>query len=165
MKKIIIFSILLFILPIFNYAQEKVFSNVKTNSGEVKIPGEWKQLNSMDDSGQTYLKDGNGVIIAIAKNPQKAYSFYKNDNSDFENVKEFYKWDSNYRSENNFKTKKLKENSKLNYIIWQYNDGKLDNIFLFGVVGNFFLNLLVYTDLWNESEKIEFLENLFEINK
>ncbi len=77
MKKIIIFSILLFILPIFNYAQEKVFSNVKTNSGEVKIPGEWKQLNSMDDSGQTYLKNGNGVIIAIAKNPKKHTPFIK----------------------------------------------------------------------------------------
>lgn len=158
--------ILLFILfPILLSCQDKSFSIVKTNAGEVKVLGEWTQLNKMDDSGQTYLKNIAGVIIAIAKNPQKSYPFYKKDNSDFENIKEFYLWDSDYRKENNFITAKLQENEKLQYIIWKYNDGKTDNVFLFGTFEKNFLNLLVYTNVWSEKEKIKFLKNLYEINK
>ena len=77
------------------------YSTVKTNTGEVKIPGKWEQLNKMDDSGQTYLKNKEGVIIAIAQNPKKAYPFYKSNVSDFENVTLFYTWDSDYYKENN----------------------------------------------------------------
>jgi len=165
MKKLNLLVLIFLLFPISFFSQEKTFSSLKTNSGEVKIPGEWRQLNTMDDSGQTYLKNNEGIIIAIAKNPQKAYPFYKKENSDFENVNNFYKWDSNYRKENNFKTEKLKENSKLEYVIWKYNDGKQDNMFLFGTSDKNFLNLLVYTNIWNEDEKIKFLENLYEINK
>ncbi|MBB1193820.1 hypothetical protein DNC80_09115 [Flavobacterium sp. SOK18b] len=60
---------------------------------------------------------------------------------------------------------KIKENATLGYIIWKYNDKKLDTIFLFGVSKTEFLNLLVYTKLWEEKEKIAFLENLFELNQ
>lgn len=141
------------------------YSKVKTSSGEVKIPGNWNQLNSIDDSGQTYLKNKEGVIIAIAQNPKKAYSFFKSNKSNFENVKEFYKWDSDYRKENHFKTEKIKENPELEYIIWKYNDTKLDNVFLFGSSKNNFLNLLVYTNIWSENEIIIFLENLYKLNK
>lgn len=143
----------------------KDFSIVKTKTSDVKIPGHWKQLNTMDDSGQTYLKNTDGVIIAIAQNPKKAYSFFKSNTSDFENVKEFYKWDADYRKENNFKTDKIKENAKEEYVIWKYNDEKLDNVFLFGSSKNNFLNLLVYTNIWTESEKILFLENLYKLNR
>ena len=143
----------------------KDFSIVKTKTSDVKIPGNWTQLNTMDDSGQTYLKNTDGVIIAIAQNPKKAYPFFKSNTSDFENVKEFYKWDADYRKENNFKTDKIKENAKEQYVIWKYNDEKLDNVFLFGSSKNNFLNLLVYTNIWTESEKIIFLENLYKLNR
>ena len=153
-------------MPNFIFCQEnKDFSSVKTKSGEVKIPGIWEQLNTMDDTGQTYLKNKDGITIAIAQNPKKAYPFFKNNESDFENVTLFYIWDSDYWKENKFETKKIKENSKLEYIIWKYNDKKLDNVFLFGSSKNNFLNLLVYTNSWNEEEKILFLENLFKLNK
>src|SRR5690606_12027437 len=115
--------------------------------------------------GQTYFTNDEGIIIAIAKNPQKTYSFYKKDKSNFDNVKAFYKWDADYRKENNFKTKKLKENAKSEFIIWKYSDGNLDNIFLFGSSKENFLNLLVYTNKWNEDQQMKFLENLYEINK
>ncbi|MFV0530707.1 MAG: hypothetical protein ACK5MD_04640 [Flavobacteriales bacterium] len=165
MKKLNLFLLSLFLLPNFIFSQDVIYSNLKTNSGEVKIPGDWSQLNTMDDSGQTYLKNKDGVIIAIAQNPKKAYSFFKSNKSDFENVEEFYKWDSDYIKENQFETQKIKENSKLEYIIWKYNDGELDNVFLFGSTNENFLNLLVYTDVWSEAEKIKFLENLYELNK
>lgn len=166
MKRLPLILALLIFLPNFIFCQDKTqYSKVKTNSGEVKIPGNWEQLNKMDDSGQTYLKNKDGVIIAIAQNPKKSYSFFKNTVSDFENVQMFYAWDSDYYKENKFKTEKIKENSGLEYIIWKYNDNKGDNVFLFGSSKSNFLNLLVYTNIWNEDEKIIFLENLFKLNK
>ena len=166
MKRLKLISLLLLFLPNFALCQDiTVYSKVKTNSGEVKIPGNWEQLNKMDDSGQTYLKNKDGVIIAIAKNPKKAYPFFKSNVSDFENLKSFYTWDADYYKENKFKTEKIKENIDLEYIIWKYNDKKLDNIFLFGSSKNNFLNLLVYTNKWSEDEKVVFLENLFKLNK
>ena len=166
MKNLKLIFIMLVFLPNFMICQDSIdYSKVNTNSGEVKIPGSWEQLNKMDDSGQTYLKNKEGVIIAIAQNPKKAYPFFKSNVSNFENVKLFYTWDSDYYKENKFKTEKIKENAELEYIIWKYNDQKLDNVFLFGSSKSNFLNLLVYTNNWNEDEKIIFLENLFKLNK
>lgn len=166
MNKLILMLVMLFLLPNLIFCQDIMdYSNVKTKSGEVKIPGNWEQLNTMDDSGQTYLKNKDGVIIAIAQNPKKSYSFFKSNVSDFENVKFFYTWDSDYYKENKFKTEKIKENTELEYIIWKYNDKKLDNVFLFGSSKSNFFNLLVYTNNWSEDEKIIFLENLFKLNK
>jgi hypothetical protein len=166
MKNLKLLFVLLIFLPNLIYCQDTTeYSKVKTNTGEVKIPGKWEQLNKMDDSGQTYLRNKEGVIIAIAQNPKKVYPFYKSNVSDFENVTLFYTWDSDYYKENKFKTDKIKENTELEYIIWKYNDKKLDNVFLFGSSKNNFLNLLVYTPNWKEEEKIIFLENLFKLNK
>lgn len=166
MKRLKLMLVILVFLPNFIFCQDSTaYSKVKTNSGEVKIPGNWEQLNKMDDSGQTYLKNNEGVIIAIAQNPKKSYSFFKTNVSDFENVKLFYTWDSDYYKENKFKTDKIKENAEFEYLIWKYNDKKLDNVFLFGSSKSTFLNLLVYTDKWTEDEKIIFLENLFKLNK
>lgn len=165
MTKLHIILALLIIFPIATLSQKNnEFTTVKTKTTEVRVPGVWNLLNTMDDSGQTYLKNEAGIIIAVAQNPKKAYSFYDSKKSDFKNVIAFYKWDSNYREEINFKTAKIKENSKLEYIIWKFSDGKMDNLFLFGSIGNSFLNLLIYTDIWNENEKIIFLEELYKLN-
>lgn len=166
MPRLKLMIMIFFFLSNFIFCQDSMdYSKVKTNSEEVKIPGNWEQLNKMDDSGQTYLKNKDGVIIAIAQNPKKAYPFFKSNATDFENVTLFYKWDSDYYKENKFKTEKIKENAESEYIIWKYNDKKLDNVFLFGSTKNNFLNLLVYTNNWSEDEKIIFLENLFKLNK
>ncbi|MES2573951.1 MAG: hypothetical protein V4572_03330 [Bacteroidota bacterium] len=166
MSRLNLIVVLLFFCTNFIFCQEATdYSSVKTKTGLVKVPGKWEQLNTEEDSGQTYLKNKDGIIIAIAQNPKKAYSFFKSNGSAFENVKLFYTWDSDYMKENKFKTDKLKENPKLEYIIWKFNDGKLDNVFLFGSVKDNFLNLLVYTNTWTEDEKILFLENLYKLNK
>lgn len=166
MNRLSLMLLLFFCLPNSIFCQEiKDFSKVKTNVGEVKIPGNWKQLNKMDDSGQIYLKNEQEIIIAVAQNPKKSYSFFKSNASDFENVKLFYVWDSDYYKENKFKTEKIKENAESEYIIWKYNDKKLDNMFLFGSTKDNFLNLLVYTNKWSEDEKILFLEKLYALNK
>ena len=78
MKNLKLLFVLLIFLPNLIFCQDNTeYSKVKTNTGEVKIPGKWEQLNKMDDSGQTYLRNTEGVIIAIAQNPKKAYPFYK----------------------------------------------------------------------------------------
>ena len=98
---------MLLCLPNFIFSQESTeFTKVTTNTGDVKVPGVWELIKKMDDSGQTYLKNKAGVIIAVAQNQKKAYSFYKSGDSDFENIKAFYKWDSDYYKENKFKTDK-----------------------------------------------------------
>jgi C4-type Zn-finger protein len=154
------------LLPNLIFSQQKMeFTTVKSNTGEVRISGIWEQLNKMDDSGQTYLKNSEGVIIAVAKNLKTSYPFVKKKKSAYENVKSFYKWDSDYRKANNFNTSTIKENSELEYIIWKYADDKMDNVFLFGSVKDNFINLLVYTNKWSEVEKVKFLEAIYEINK
>ena len=166
MNRLKLILLILFFLPNSIFCQDSPqYSTVKTNTKEVKIPGNWEQLNKMNDSGQTYLKNDEGVIIAIAQNPKNAYSFFKSNETDFENIKLFYQWDSDYYKENKFKTAKIKENAALEYIIWKYNDKKDDNVFLFGSTKNNFLNFLVYTNKWSEDEKILFLENLYKLNK
>ncbi|MES2864020.1 MAG: hypothetical protein V4666_07875 [Bacteroidota bacterium] len=166
MSRLNLMLVMLIFVPNFMFSQEvKDFTIVKTATNDVKVPGNWEQLNTADDSGQTYLKSSDGVIIAIAQNQKRAYPCFNSKKSDFENVKLFYIWDSDYRKENKFATDKVKENAKLEFVIWKYNDGKLDNVFLFGSVKDNFLNLLVYTDKWSEAEKVTFLENLYKINK
>jgi hypothetical protein len=165
MKKITLL-LLVFFMPNFIFSQEVTeYSKLKTNNGDVRIPGNWQQLNTVADSGQTYLKNAEGVIIAIAQNQKKSYPFFDINLSDFENVKLFYTWDSDYYKENKFETEKLKENAELEYVIWKYNDKKLDNIFLFGSTKNYFLNLMVYSNKWSEEQQVLFLENLYKLNK
>lgn len=157
---------LLFLITKVSYSQNSTgYTIANTKMGEVKIPGDWKELNTIDDSGQIYFINTDQIIIAIAQNPKKSYPFFKSDKSDFENVNLFYIWDSDYMNQNNYKTTKIKENSKSEYIIWKYNDGKLDNVFLFGSTGKNFLNLLVYTDYWDEDQKVRFLESIYHLNK
>ena len=67
--------------------------------------------------------------------------------------------------ENKFKTEKLKEDAKSEFIVWKFNDNKLDNVFLFGSVKDNFINLLIYTDIWPEEQKIAFLEKVYQLNK
>jgi hypothetical protein len=158
--------LLIIALPYKALCQESTdYTTVKTATETVKIPGKWQILNTTADSGQTYLKNNDGVVIAVARNLMKAYPFYKNTATAFEQVSLFYQWDSDYYKEQKFNVLKIKEDATLGYIIWKYNDKELDNIFLFGASKTEFLNLLVYTKLWEEKEKIAFLENLLELNQ
>ncbi|MBC5836534.1 hypothetical protein [Flavobacterium muglaense] len=166
MKKLISTFLLTVLLPTFMFCQDATNqTSVKTKTGIIKIEGQWEQLNTAEDSGQTYLKNKEGVIIAVAQNAKKSYPFFDSTKSNDDNLTSFYTWDSDYYKENNFKTAKLKENKALEYIIWKYNDNKADNVFLFASTKNSFLNLLVYTNNWPEAEKIIFLEKTYKLNK
>ncbi|QOW08875.1 hypothetical protein Q73A0000_00195 [Kaistella flava (ex Peng et al. 2021)] len=165
MIKFYLIVALLFLVPKLGFSQDLMdYTTVKTNSGEVTIPGNWTQLNTLRKSGQTYLENDEGIIIAVAENQKKTYPFYKANQSDIENLKAFYKWDSDFRKKSNFQTQKIKESADSEFIIWKYKD-KLDNVFLIGSSENNFLSLLIYTNHWTQSEKIQFLENLYQLNK
>lgn len=165
MKKIFLLILLISYSGMIQSQESNTFSLVKTRTTQVKIPGNWEQLNTAEDSGQTYLKNKEGIIIAVAQNPKKAYSFFKSEKTNFENVKLFYTWDSDFMKESKFKTEKLKEDAKSEFIVWKFNDNKLDNLFLFGSIKDNFINLLIYTDIWPEEQKIAFLEKVYLLNK
>mgnify|MGYP001357059220 CR=1 FL=1 len=148
MRKFYLLLSLMLTFTLFSQDKETI-TKITKNDAEIIIPGSWEMLNTMDDSGQTYFQNNEKVIIAISLNPKKAYSFYKAKKSDFDNLKLFYKWDSDYRKDLGFKTGLIKENKKQEYIIWRYNDNEIDNVFLFSSVKNNFINLLVYTNTWS----------------
>lgn len=138
---------------------------ITTDYGIIKVPGKWEVFNYAPDSKQYYLKNSDEIIIAITINPKKTYSFYSSSKTDSETIAAYYKWEYDYRVKNGFNTSKLKEDKKENYIIWKFTEEKLDNVFLYGVKSDYLVNYLVYTDKWAEGKKIEFLEQLYELNK
>ena len=139
-------------------------TEISTEYGIVTEPGNWELFNYAEDSKQYYLKNSENIIIAITINPKKNYSFYSPTQTDLETVSDYYKWEYDYRVDNGFKTSKLKKDKQKNYIIWKFTEEGIDNVFLYGVKSEFLVNYLVYTDQWEEGKKIEFLEQLYELN-
>lgn len=145
--------------------QDKTTTSVKTNGGIVLVPGLWEHLNFEKSSGQQYLKNEKDVIIAIAKNPKKIYPFYKPTQSNYKTIKAFTKWEIDYQKEMKRKTRVLKKDSASTFQIWKFTDeNNIDNVFLYGGIDDHILNLLVYTNAWEEKEKMRFLEKTFTIN-
>lgn len=145
--------------------EENTTTKYNSPSGVVLIPGVWLTLNYEKSSGQQYYQNEEGVIIAIAKMPKKSYSFYKPSQKNYETIEAFTKWDTEYKEQNKYKTIILVENPELEYQIWKFkDDNQIDNVFLYGGIGDYILNLLVYTDIWTETKKIEFLEETLRMN-
>ncbi|TDM00392.1 MAG: hypothetical protein C4K58_04075 [Flavobacteriaceae bacterium] len=139
-------------------------TNFVVNGSNIQIPGKWQALNFEKSSGQQYFINEDRVILAIAKNPKVGYEFFDPKKSDFENVYAFYKWDSDYMIQKGLATNFILEDKESKFVIWKYNDKKSDNVFLFGNSKNHFVNLLIYTNLWDENQKVEFLKNLYFLN-
>ena len=137
---------------------------ITTDYGIIKVPGKWEVFNYTKDSNQYYLKNSENITIAVAINPKKNYSFYSPKDKDNQTTTAYFKWEYDYRVKHGFKTSKIKQDKKKNFIIWKFNENNIDNVFLYGVKSDYLLNFLVYTDQWEEKEKIAFLENLYELN-
>ncbi len=137
---------------------------LNTDYGEVRIPGLWKEVSYEENSKQRFLKNDEGVIMGVALNPMKLYSFYSPYMNKFEVVSEFFKWEFDYRVGAGFKSSKIKENTTDNYIIWKFTENGIDNVFLYGAKSKLLTNYLIYTDQWSEQKKIDFLENTNSLN-
>jgi len=136
-----------------------------TDYGIIRIPGLWEKFSYEKDSRQHFLKNDEGVIIAIALTPMKLYPFYSASKNKSEIVSSFFKWEFDHRISIGFKSSKIKENDTENYILWKFSENNIDNVFLYGVKSNLLINYMVYTNIWSEQKKIEFLEELYELNK
>jgi len=152
--------------PNAKLTQQNTTSTVTLSTGIVKVPGLWQHLNFEKSSGQQYLQNGEGVIVAVAMNPKKAYPFYKSGQTGYETIEAFTNWDIAFQNENNRETKILKKEPQQKFQIWKFKDDKnIDNVFLYGSAGDKIINLLVYTNSWTEIEKMEFLEKAFIRNR
>lgn len=103
---------MLLLSPLAVFAQDTATCTLeKTNSIDTKVPGQWTFLNTVHDNGQTYLRNADNVIIAVARNPLKSYSFSKVKKNNFHNVTVFYKWDTDYSKKKlqNPKTKRKRK--------------------------------------------------------
>ena len=136
--------------------------------GNITLHGHWIITNYNSSSRQQFFRNSDSVIIAISFGPCDKYEFNTDTlKTGFEFVKSFYEWDSQYFSETNgLSAELIEQDSSKNFIIWKLygflNDKKIDNYFLFGVRNCFVSNFLVLdTKKWKDSEKINFLRNLY----
>lgn len=137
----------------------------KIDTSVIRIPGLWVEFLYDKNSGQHFYKNDEGVIIAIAINPMKTYSFYTSSKSQSEIVVDFFKWEYDYRVSAGFKCNKISQNDTDHFILWKFTENGIDNVFLYGIRSELLTNYLVYTDKWNEQKKITFLEKLNTLNK
>jgi len=132
--------------------------------GNVDIPGKWTKDNYIQISRQQYFINSDSTTLAIAKNPKQKYPFYSDTKTDFELVKDFYKWDADYWVGQGLKESNLKENKEKNYVVWKVFGNKIENIFLYGLKNGLIINYMISTDSWNEIKIIDFLEQLYNEN-
>ena len=140
--------------------------------GSVSIPDKWDKTSYNSVSKQQFLKNDEGVTIAISFGPCNKYEFnIDNSMKGFVFVKALYEWDAEYFV-NTYGLQRdlIEENEKNNYIIWRvygdYNNSYWDTYFLFGEKGGIAHNYSVMgTDKWTVERKIEFLKGIYENKK
>ena len=139
--------------------------------GSVSIPGKWERTSYNSASKQQYLKNEDGISIAISFGPCNKFEFNAdNSKKGFDFVKAYYEWDSEYFV-NTFGLQQdsIEKNEISNYIIWRvygdYNDSHFDTYFLFGEKKGFANTYSIMdNDKWTVEQKLEFLKELY-LNK
>ncbi|MFN3195904.1 MAG: hypothetical protein ACE364_08150 [Chlorobiota bacterium] len=149
-----------------NFNKDNTTSIVETSGGIIRIPGLWEPFHYDETSRQHFLRNPKGVIIGIAQNLQKAYPFFKKGMSGYNFIKTYTNWDIDYQNENGNNAKIIRSNIEDEYQIWTFKDKEeIVNVFLYGINGNYVLNLLVYTNDWEENKTIDFLKETYNLNK
>lgn len=148
------------------HTTENTTTVIETPGGIVRIQGPWVSYYYDESSRQNFLKGTEGIIIAVAQNHKRAFPFYNDKLEGFEIIKAYTDWDMDFRKKNGNNASLIKENNSEGYQIWKFTDDKkIDNVFLYGINKDYILNFLIYTDKWEEDEKIEFLEQAYLGNK
>lgn len=134
--------------------------------GSVSLPGEWTKGIYGKSSRQQWFSNKDSVFLAIAFGPCNKYEFYKPELKDFNFVKAYYNWESDfYKNQLKTESKIILADSTNNFIIWQLFDNKnVDMYFLFGYNKCSIHNYCLTTEKWKEQEKIKFLQDLY-LNK
>ena len=140
--------------------------------GSVTLPGRWDKTNYNTISRQQFFRNQDSVIIAIAFGRFDKYEFNMNGSETGYNfVKAFYKWDSKYFVESHGLKRQVIESDSNNHFMVYRIFGKMekenfDTYFLIGEkngnISNFSISDM---DKWTESEKINFLKNIYLTEK
>ena len=135
--------------------------------GSVTIQGKWERTTYNSVSKQQFFENSDSVTIAIAFSPYNKYEFNRDGaKKEFEFVKAFYEWESEYFATYNLDTEIIESDSTSNFIIWRiygnYNDILIDSYFLIGEKNGFVKNYVVMaTEKWTPKQKIDFLKNMY----
>ncbi|MCP4581301.1 MAG: hypothetical protein GY839_06760 [candidate division Zixibacteria bacterium] len=133
--------------------------------GNIDIPGQWMKTNYVASSGQHFFKNVDSTIIAVGKFPQTKAPSYLKSYTDYENAYAFYKWDTDFFSnEQDFQISEIRMDEINCYILFNMNNEKFNSTFIFGLKNGFIYNLSVQTGNWPVEKKHSFLINLFKDN-
>ena len=136
--------------------------------GKTALPGKWEKSGYNQVSRQQFFRNQDSIEVAVAFGRYDYYEFNKDGFlKGFDFIQAFYEWDSKYFEDQGLNRLLIEEDRDNNYIIYRIFGPKANTYFLIteknGNIGSFSVNS---TDKWTETEKLEFLKNLFkEFNK
>ncbi len=142
--------------------KEDITTLINLPEGNIDIPGQWTKTKYYAVSRQHFFIDKDSTSIAVCKNLQEKYPFYKEHFTQIEFFENFYLWEKDHFEAQGFD---IKEHSTgENYIIWTVTGNNVNTFFLYGGKEKFAYNYAVYSDNWTEEKKIAFLKKLFDMN-
>jgi hypothetical protein len=132
--------------------------------GNVVMPGKWTKYNYNETSRQHYFINADSIAISVTKNPITSYPFYSKELSTLELTREWYKWESDFFSEQGIEILEINSKSEDEFIIWQAKATNVNNMFLYGIKDKIAYNLSVVRGNWSNEERISFLTSLWNTN-
>lgn len=140
--------------------------------GSVILPGKWEKNDYNSISRQQFFRNQDSVIIAIAFGRFDKYEFNMDGSQTGYNfVKAYYEWDSKYFVDSHGLKRQVIESDSSNHfmvyrIFGQIEKGEFDTYFLIGEKNGNISNFSISdTDKWTESEKTNFLKNIYLTEK
>ena len=139
--------------------------------GQVSIPGKWERTQYNSVAHQQFFTNSDSITITITFATTDKYEFNKDGTKkNFEFVKAFYEWESEYFATYNLDFEIIESDSTNNFIIWRlygsYKDANFNTYFLIGEKNGFVKNYSVMTtEKWETEQKIDFLKNMYLQNK
>lgn len=134
--------------------------------GNVTFPGQWTKTHYNQSSTQQFFRrNSDSTTFAVTKAEKTFYSFYLKGQTDFEFVNAFYKWESDYRQQQGYKTEKIKQDTTDNFITWRLSGKEgWENYFLYGYKNGRVYNLLMASKKLSGEDMTAFLENVYKKN-
>lgn len=131
--------------------------------GSVSLPGKWEKREYINSSRQQLFQNQDSVIVAVAFGPSNKFEFNADgllEGHDF--VEAFYKWESDYFTSAGYACPILENDSVNPYMLFKIEGEKVNSVFLIGERnGRVSYFSVQSTDKWTDTQKIQFLKNLF----
>lgn len=131
--------------------------------GTITIPGQWTKTSYNEVSRQHFFIDTDSTSIAVTKNPQEKYPFYRDNLTDVEFAEKFFEWEREFYEKRSFLIDRQGEEGQ-NYVLWKASGENANTLFLYGAKNGFAYNFAVFSDNWSDEKRVEFVKKLFEEN-